>query len=639
MNHAVFDTEIIGTNKPVFLLCVKIIETGEKFALWHHRRGHVKAAIDLFNREDLTWVSFNGIKFDAPLIAAWVAGRTALEIKQLANQMITERLMPWTVYGMLGISGLPIDHIDLIEVAPGVMISLKTYEGRMHMQHMQDLPFDHTKDLTQKECKLLEEYCFNDIAATEALFHTLSEQIALRERMSVEYDIDLRSKSDAQMSEAILRKIVGVGKSGNMPHSVRYSVPAIVRTKNPDLLNLITKLESEIFKINPLNGSPIEPVWMKEPFPFRGGIYKIGLGGLHSQHDLEVCHEACGEWMISDIDAASYYPSILLNCGLVPKLSGDKGETFLDAYADIYHRRLDAKDAGDKATANSLKIALNGLFGKLGNLHSAFYSPDLLLAITITGQLNLLTLIDDLAKARGVDVVSANTDGIMVLYKSSLREKMLKIVAAHGKRTGFSYEETQYRKVAIANVNNYVAIKLDGKLKLKGLFAKAGVLEMKNPTAEVCSQAAAQYLIDGTPPEQYIAQEKDIRQFVSIRGVSKPGGVQHACTRIVDEWVEVDPGVWQYKDKVVKRKSRPKPVEEHYGGVPFGRVARWYMTTKKLPPIQRVDNGYLVAKTEGARLCMTLPDELPSDLNTAWYIDEAYGILKNLGVTWAKVTI
>jgi DNA polymerase elongation subunit (family B) len=371
---------------------------------------------------------------------------------------------------------------------------------------------------------------------------------------------------------------------------------------------------------------------MKESFAFRNGIYKIGLGGLHSQHDLEVCYEANEEWMISDIDAASYYPSILLNCGLVPKLSGDKGETFLDAYADIYHRRLDAKEAGDKATAGSLKIALNGLFGKLGNWYSAFYSPDLLLAITITGQLNLLTLIDDLVKTRGIEVVSANTDGIMVRYKASLRDKMLKIVAAHGKKTGFEYEETRYRKVAIANVNNYIAVKLDGGLKLKGLFAKAGVLEMKNPTAEVCSQAAAQYLVDGTLPEVYIAREKDIRQFVTIRGVSKPGGVQHTHSRMIDEWVEVEPRVWQYKDKIVKRKSRPPAVEEYYGGVPFGRVARWYMTTAKLPPIQRVDNGYLVAKTEGARLCMTLPDELPSDLNTAWYINETYGMLKNMGV-------
>lgn len=633
MNHAVFDIEIVGTQKPVFLFCVKIIETGEKFALWHGTRSHLNTAIWLLNREDLTWISFNGIKFDAPLVAAWAAGRTAFEIKQLAERIINERLMPWDVYQMLGVSGLPIDHIDLIEVAPGVMISLKTYEGRMHMKHMQDLPFDHAKDLAPRECKLLEEYCFNDIDATEALFHTLREQIALRERLSAEHDIDLRSKSDAQIAEAILKKLVGVRKSGSMPSTVRYVVPAIIRTKDSFLLDLIATLEAESFRINFKNGSPIEPEWMKEPFDFCGGIYKFGLGGLHSQHDLEVCYEADDEWMISDIDAASYYPSILLNCGLVPKLSGDRGEVFLDAYADIYHRRLDAKEAGDKATANALKIALNGLFGKLGNIYSAFYSPDLLLAITITGQLNLLTLIDDLTKIRGVFVASANTDGIMVRYKKTLRERMLKVVKAHAKKTGFEYEETQYRKVAIANVNNYVAVGLDGKVKLKGLFGEAGVLEMKNPTMEVCSQAAAAYLKDGTLPEDHIARETDIRKFVSIRGVSKPGGVQHTKTRMVDEWEEIEHRVWQYKDKLVKRKSRPPAVEEHYGGVPFGRVARWYMTTEKLPPIQRVDNGNLVAKTEGARLCMTLPDELPVDLDRAWYIEETYRMLKNMGVT------
>ena len=31
---------------------------------------------------------------------------------------------------------------------------------------------------------------------------------------------------------------------------------------------------------------------MKESFVFCNRIYKIGLGGLHLQHDLEVCYEA-----------------------------------------------------------------------------------------------------------------------------------------------------------------------------------------------------------------------------------------------------------------------------------------------------------------------------------------------------------
>lgn len=89
-------------------------------------------------------------------------------------------------------------------------------------------------------------------------------------------------------------------------------------------------------------------------------------------------------------------------------------------------------------------------------------------------------------------------------------------------------------------MNNYVAIGLDGKMKLKGLFAEAGVLQNKNPTAEVCAQAAAAYLVDGTRPEDYVFNETDIRQFVTIRGVSRPGGVQHTKTRMVDHWVEIE---------------------------------------------------------------------------------------------------
>ena len=341
--HAVFDTEIIGRLKPVFLVCVKIIETGEKFVLWHGKRGHVNTMVDLLNRDDLTWVSFNGIKFDCPLIAAWVVGRDTHFIKELATRIIHEKLMPWDAYSLVGVVDLPIDHIDLIEVAPGVMISLKTYEGRMHYQTMVDLPFHFGKDLTPKEYKVLEEYCLNDLGATEKLFATLSEQIALRERMSEEYGIDLRSKSDAQIGEAVLKKKAGIGKSTNRPSQVTYTAPPIIQTKNEDLVSLIEDLEDEVFQINFANGSPVEPSWMKDPIEFRGGVYKLGLGGLHSQHDTKVCYEASDEWMISDIDAASYYPSLILNCGLVPQMSGDKGDAFLDAYEDIYHQRIAAK--------------------------------------------------------------------------------------------------------------------------------------------------------------------------------------------------------------------------------------------------------------------------------------------------------
>ena len=82
----------------------------------------------------------------------------------------------------------------------------------------------------------------------------------------------------------------------------------------------------------------------------------------------------------------------------------------------------------------------------------------------------------------------------------------------------------------------------------------------------------------------------------------------------------------------VKRKSRPDPVEVGQGGAPFGRVARWYMTTETLPPLSYVKSGNKVQSTDGAKLCMTLPNALPADLDRNWYIQNTYDILKDLGV-------
>jgi DNA polymerase elongation subunit (family B) len=58
-----------------------------------------------------------------------------------------------------------------------------------------------------------------------------------------------------------------------------------------------------------------------------------------------------------------------------------------------------------------MKIAANGVFGKLGSPWSILYAPHLMVAVTLTGQLALLMLIER-AERMGISVVSANTDGV-----------------------------------------------------------------------------------------------------------------------------------------------------------------------------------------------------------------------------------
>ena len=268
------------------------------------------------------------------------------------------------------------------------------------------------------------------------------------------------------------------------------------------------------------------------------------------------------------------------------------GEEFLNVYGEIVQRRLHAKATGDKSTADSLKIAVNGSFGKLGSKYSALYSPDLLIQTTVTGQLALIMLIESVTNA-GAEVVSANTDGIVV-YCDSDRENDVEAAAFEWMLdTTYELERTDYRLIASRDVNNYVAVKPNGSIKGKGAFADPTM--MKNPDAQIVYQAVSQYAIDGTPVDQTIKQCQDLRRFVTVRQVK--GGA-----------------VW--RDKIL------------------GKAVRWYLS-RSVPEheyIQYASNGNKVPRSDGAMPVMDMPDDFPGDIDYDAYILDAEKLLCEVGL-------
>src|SRR3546814_15732833 len=74
----------------------------------------------------------------------------------------------------------------------------------MHSRKMQDLPFHPSTILSPNQIAIVRWYCVNDTHNTAHLRETLKEQIELRYTLSNEYKVDLRSKSDAQIAEAVV---------------------------------------------------------------------------------------------------------------------------------------------------------------------------------------------------------------------------------------------------------------------------------------------------------------------------------------------------------------------------------------------------------------------------------------------------
>lgn len=588
----VFDLEIY---KDYFLAAFRDIATG-KTAMFELYEGQAFDAAKVRKIiKESTLVSFNGNNFDMPLLSLALTGADNEKIKQACDAVIASNLRAWQLEKKFKFKTITAaDHIDLIEVAPG-MVSLKIYGGRLHCDKMQDLPIEPSASISPADRELLRTYCANDLRTTEDLYRKLLPQIELRVKMGEEYGQELRSKSDAQIAEAVIKaEVEGITGDQVMRPEIEagtqysYSAPDFLSFDTAQLQGILTRIQSDKFVVQD-SGKVNEPQWLKDMTVEIGGTkYRMGIGGLHST-ESGVAHVADEDTLLIDRDVASYYPSIILNLGLAPK---HMGNAFTTVYRGIVERRLEAKRTGDKVTNEVLKICINGSFGKFGSKWSVLYSPDLLIATTITGQLALLMLIEQL-EIEGIPVVSANTDGIVIKCPKSKVESMDGVVAGWEMTTGFETEATEYSALYSRDVNNYVALKANGGHKVKGVFAQSGIA--KNPTGAVCVDAALAYLKNGTPVEETINGCKDITKFVSIRSVK--GGAVDQCSDYL------------------------------------GKAVRWYYSSLMLGPLRYKVNDYTVPRTEGAQALMELPFEFPIDVDHDWYITEAKSILKDIGAT------
>jgi hypothetical protein len=540
-----------------------------------------------------TIVTFNGNRYDLLLLKGSIAGFDASKLKIMSDDIIVNNVRAWDTESKYNLPQCKyIDHIDLIDVAPG-KASLKIYGGRLHSKRMQDLPIEPSAIIKLDERELLTSYCINDLDTTIDLFNKLSSQIDLREKMGEELGIDLRSKSDAQIAEAVIKKQIEAIKGTkiyrpDLPNgfSFNYVPPKFIKFKHPELVNALEVFKSEAFTLNE-KGDAVEPEKVgKLKVKINQTVYQLGIGGIHSC-EKTVNYIAGTDYILVDRDVTSYYPNIILNQRLYPKHIGTE---FLTAYKSIVEKRVHAKRTGDKVTDASLKIVINSSFGKFGNKWSALYSPDLLIQTTVTGQLALLMLIEAL-EGSGIQVVSANTDGIVIYCHKRNQAALFSIIAAWEETTGFNTEETAYTALYSRDINNYVAFKPSGSYKAKGAYADAEL--SKTPTAQVCVQAVVDHLQLDIPIETTIRSCQDTRMFVSVRSVT--GGAVKGDTYL-------------------------------------GKAVRWYYALGETGSINYKKNGNKVAMTDGAKPLMLLPAKPPKDIDRQWYITKAYAILADLGI-------
>ena len=633
-----------------FLLMICDVESGEilhSFEMYNDERiDH--SILDVANAmKRYTLISFNGLRYDDLIVTAYLNGATNAQLKAISDEIINKRMMPWIFERKYSVSIPKWDHIDLIEPSFGAA-SLKVYGARLGATKLQELPLHHKSLIMPHQLAPMRHYCQNDNIVTGILAKELNGAIKLREEMSREFGIDLRSKSDAQIAEAILaseaQKLGITLKKPNMktyPKQFKYEPPVFIYFQTDRMKNLLNVTKSLDYKLSPAHkiikpkelglvrfySDDAEGLEIERRLEELGNAedlqnikeikaeiaklkkrqkeltikaYNMQIGGLHSKDDRG-SHYSDQNYNIFEIDVSSFYPNIIIQSGsYIPSMGK---VAFQRIYQGLLNKKNDATtqlrelakqgvDSGTeynqlKTTIATVKILSNGTFGKFSNHYSKLYAPNLLISTTLTGQLSLLMLLE-LFHKEGVHVLSANTDGINVRVTKGEEAYVNSVVKWWCETTGFVMDYNYYKSIHYRDVNNYFTVMPDGKVKGIGIFAGDGI--RKSPANSIVRDACFAYVKDGICPWDTIKYCTDITKFLTLKKVT--GGA--------------------VKD-----------------GTPLGATIRWYRSTTTMTPINYESNGNQVAgSTRGVPL-MDLPDSIEEicDIDYEFYVYDTYKTL------------
>lgn len=554
-NTFIFDCEVFAHD---WLFVFKEVATG-RYTVIHNDNDAVLA----FMEQEPYLGGFNNKHYDNHILKAVMIGADPETVKQVNDLIIVEEIDGWDIPYLRDYKVF-FHSFDLMDDCQDG-ISLKGIEAHLGIPIEEtEVDFNITRKLTAAELEQTIKYCKYDVDATELLYKLRQNYLKNKATLGRVRGLDERKAmymTNAKLTSVYLNAVKPTKpwtdeRDYEYPDKLlREYIPQEVfdffdRLHDPAIPNI------DLFGGYDEHGKKIKGASLE----VRLGdcIITLAYGGIHGAipNYVEVATE---NRSIRNKDVASYYPHLMT----IP-LSEGKQYGFCSrnipspqVFVQTLEDRVKAKKAGDKDTANALKLVLNTTYGTMlngrnGVAYNDLYDPLMGRSVCITGQLLLLELSVHLTReCPTLKIIQLNTDGIMVSFDNSDEAKWQEITQEWQDRTGFELEEDFIQKIVQKDVNNYVEVPVDGgKPKVKGGQLVRGILTNGNidfttmglppwdnmtggafninNNAVVVARAIRDYFVDGTPPEKTIGDCTSILDFQLIAKVGgKYSGVVH----------------------------------------------------------------------------------------------------------------
>ncbi|AXH74552.1 MAG: DNA polymerase [crAssphage sp. isolate ctbg_1] len=291
-------------------------------------------------------------------------------------------------------------------------------------------------------------------------------------------------------------------------------------------------------------------------------IYTIATGGLHSQDlprelksklslyggvsladttvfdrtsDITVWDALNDGYIYVHYDIASFYPSLMVEHEVAPAHM-NKG-CFVNLVRWLRDTRVSAKHSKEEyidgipkdILALVLKIVINSIYGKMGDQYSDLYDRLAVLSVTINGQLMVMMLCEEL-ELNGIEVISANTDGIVVKLTADKKPVFDKITEDWCRLTKFSADSEEYKAYVNRDINNYCIEELNGKRTYKGALNPYMYLVdlQKGYDMPIVAQAVVNYFLDDKPIMETLYEATNILDFCKTQNIGRQFHVEVA---------------------------------------------------------------------------------------------------------------
>ena len=295
------------------------------------------------------------------------------------------------------------------------------------------------------------------------------DEIRLRYNIARSYGLNVLSASRSNISDAFIEKFYSE-MSGLHPSQWKGK-----KTERKAMAFKKVIFDFINFKTEPLQKLLRE---MKEVIVFsigkdafsrevsiNNGVYTIATGGLHSK---DIPGALYSNWPTDDAsstgeqsqkslnrfkyvhwDISSFYPSIMVQYGVAPAHLDQKVFVKLikwirDTRVTAKHTKGDIDGVPANILAAVLKIVINAIYGKLGFEHGDLCDRLAVLKVTINGQLMIMMLCEEL-ELNGIEVISANTDGIVVKLYENKVDTFNTIANNWKKLTGLDADSEEYK--------------------------------------------------------------------------------------------------------------------------------------------------------------------------------------------------